>query len=824
MIMTKIYRKSALIIAMLYTVFALNITSHALTESVRVYETDAYGNKYQLSDRVNCPFIDSGEELLFEFEAAQLLTLELYDKNSSLLWTAEYNDDASLGADALSGVSYIHAYLKDGETVTDSFTLTLQDSNRLDADSVLDVTKTDSDKENAAYHPQLLVNSVLLSPNYKGLIFEENGTNDIELEIHPSDEAASDGNLIEVCLSDKYDNIIYYTHSQSFGDKMFAVFSSGSLPLGDYSLEVRLVEKSSGTILDRDLHTIRKRRGSLDDLSSYIDQHGRYIKDGKPVFYTGIYTRNYTSTERESLLNALGSDGSIDSILCYWQGTDGVYSSQWYEALSQNALGNVANMRVFYESSGDCANFGLTSKADEKTRLESWTKKQRAYDSLDLYYIGDEEGPGYNDKLRWHGDIISSHDLSRPTLYIDWRAGSENGFLRSSASDIVGIDYYPLQADASSIGSVGSRLRRFASGVTNRPVFMVLQCANYDAINGNPNHDGSKILPSYTHLMNMAMQSVCAGATGIMWYHYYYLINDTAYTDAQKQEVVDNVKKVSGIIKSYSDIILSAEEAPQITATANGSDFANFIAKHYDGKTYIFAVNTSNSSKTIDFAHAEFDGASLKSASQGATLGVVDNTISLSLDALGYAVIEINQPPFKSADCSIHSLALYADGKAVIYSVDETTGVINASVPYGAKEIKFFIDKAEGAMLFKDGEASLCSGVLGKESTEFTLVSQNNTKNKFTINYRSAEDVIMDKINITYHDDGSVSASATMSDAGALYIAAYDDNTLTDVAFENMEYAEKKEVTLTKAQIDGKTVKAFLWKKDLTPVDYDMIE
>ena len=821
--MTKIYRKSVLIIAMLYTVFALNITSHALPGRVRVYETDGNGNKYQLSDRINCPFIDSDEELLFEFEASQLLTLELYDKNDSLIWTKEYNDDASLGADALSGVSYIHAYLKDGEAVTDSFTLTVQDSNRLKADSVLEVTKSASENETAAYHPQLLVNSVLLSPNYKGLIFEENGLNDIELEIHPSVEAMSDGNMIEVCLSDKDKNIIYYTHSQSLGDKMFAVFSSGSLPLGDYSLEVRLVEKSSGTILDRDLHTIRKRRGSLDDLSSYIDQHGRYIKDGKPVFYTGVYASGYS--QGASQLSAFGSDGSIDSLFSYWQGTDGVYSPQWYEALSQKGLGNVANMRVFYESGDDRVNFNLTSKADEKTRLESWTKKQRAYDSLDLYYIGDEEGPGYNDKLRWHSDIISSHDLSRPALYIDWRAGSENGFLRSSASDIVGIDYYPLQADANSIGSVGSRLRRFASGVRNRPVFMVLQCANYDAINGNLSHDGSKILPSYTHLMNMAMQSVCAGATGIMWYHYYYLINDTAYTDAQKQEVVDNVKKVSGIIKSYSDIILSADEAPQITATANGSDYLNFIAKRYNDKTYIFAVNTSNSSKTIDFAHTEFEGASLKSASQGASLGVADNTITLSLDALGYAVIEINQLPFKSDDCSIHSLALYADGKPVIYSVDETTGVINASVAHSAKEISFFIDKADSSVLYRDGENSLCSGVLDKESTKFTLISENNTKNEFTINYSYAEDVIMDKITITYHDDGSVSASAIMSDAGTLYIAAYDENNLlADVDFENMEYAEKKEVTLKKEQIDGRRVKVFLWEKDLTPVDYDIIK
>ena len=439
--------------------------------------------------------------------------------------------------------------------------------------------------------------------------------------------------------------MIFESASSDITDEMFFKFSSATLSEGDYAVNVFVVNEETGEILDKDVHIIRKRSGSFENLASYVDEYGRYIKNGKPHFYIGMYGLNYDNDSALSQFESISTGGKIDGVMSYWQSMSGSYSAQWYNKLSENGLGNIANMRLFCESENDRLNFKVETYSDEARILTEWTKKQMNYPSLDMYYVGDEEAPEYNDRIRWHSEIISHYDLSRPTLFIDWRANKQNGFLRSSAADIVGIDYYPLTEDASGIASISSRLRNFKEGVRNRPVFMVLQCANYDAINGNLEHDKSKMLPSYTHLMNMAMQSVCAGANGIMWYSYKHILNDPNYTSEEKDEVLNAVKSVSGTIKDYSDVLLSVEAAPSVSANLlDGTEFNDYAVRSYNGKTYIFVVNTSTSEKSIYFSLSGIKDC--KKAFYSGETNVYssgNDTICANLAGLGCAIIEVEQ-------------------------------------------------------------------------------------------------------------------------------------------------------------------------------------
>lgn len=729
--MKKIYKILSVILAVIYLIPSLTATVFASDSAIRVYEADANGNRYKLADRINCPFVQSSESLIFEsdFGEKDILTIEIYDKDNQIISSSHYSQNTSLGSDELSEASYIKAYLKRENVILDSLTLTVQDSTRLDAENVLEVTTSSSEDENASNHPQLLVNSVLLSPNYKGLIFEENGKDDIGLEMHLSDEALSGNYRLEALLTDCNGNTVFSSDTIALHKTMFTSFSSGTLSLGDYTVTVKLTDIASGEVADRDIHTVRKRSGSMDMMKSYIDSKGRYIKEGKPHFFVGVYGAPYSSNQDQ--ITTFGDSDAVDAVLSYWQGMNGVYSPEWYNALKQRSLGNIANMRVFAESSGDRVNFKVYTTADEKDRLSLWTKHQRSYDNLDMYYVGDEEGPGFNDKLRWHSDIISSHDLSRPIIYIDWRAGSEDGFLRSSAADIVGIDYYPIQSDASSIGSVAGRLRSFASGVRNRPVFMVIQCANYDSINGNHDHDKSKLLPSYTHLMNMAMQSVCVGANGIMWYSYSSLMNDNMYTDDEKKDVTDSVISVSNKIKGFSDIILSDEEVPKVSAVSDGADFRNYTVRHFGGKTYIFAVNTSTSQKTVDFELSEMLNAKLALSSDDASISTQNNTATVNFDSLGYAVIEIEQARYLSADCALHAMSLNKGTESIIYSKD-SDGNIKAVIPEDG-EISYNMDIPKDATVYKNGTAANSYGTISSGVTRFEIVAPDGSSNGFNI-------------------------------------------------------------------------------------------
>lgn len=653
---------------------------------INVYEVTSQGVRYSIADRLSIPILYEGSKLLIDADTASgnTLTVRLCSKDGSLISQKENTSGIYLTQTELDSCGYLEATLTSGDEVLDSITMAKQDKARLSSAGVIATTVSDSAHETAANHPQLLMNSALITPNYKGLIFEENGTNDIQLEIHVDNSAISDENFIIASITDFNKDIVREVTCEQISAKMFAVFSSGELSLGDHTLTLKLVRKSDGAVLDRDLHPLRKRKGSFDSFSSYVNQDGILIKDGKPHFAVGIYSPGYTtdSSAIENQFASISQDNSIDFCMSYWQGMDGVYSPDWYSALASHGLDNAANARVFYENaSGDRINFGLTGTADEGLRLEDWVKKQREYSNLEMYYVGDEEGPGYNDKLRWHSDIISSHDITRPTLYVDWRASEENAFMRTNAADIMGIDYYPIDSDADAIAAVGSRLANVRKGFRNRPVYMVIQCANQDYINGNTNHSGTCIMPTYEHMLNMAVQSVCSGATGIMWYSYYNIMDDVFYTQEEREAALADVRSVSAVIKSYEDIIMSTQEVPDITASfASGSSGLSYTLKRLNGKTYIFAANTTSSAQTAMFFLSGAASAVDILNDDKYDIDVSADSVSAYMPPLGCAVIEVDHGSFKSSDNTLHCFTITSkDGNPVIYSLNDN-GDINAVV------------------------------------------------------------------------------------------------------------------------------------------------
>lgn len=678
-------------------------------------------------------------------------------------------------------------------------------------------------KPNLNYSEKSLVTSLLINPNYKGLIYKENGEDDICLEIHMDYEALSDEKImLSVYLTDKNNNIIYDSYSTNIEPTMHVSFSSGTLPLGDYYVNVAVVNTLSGEILDKDVHIVRKRSGSFDEHSLYVNDNGILIKNGLPYFYIGMYGANYNFENLNYLqLENVGSDAGIDGFLSYWQGMNGTYSKEWYDALACNGLANIANMRVFYEKSDDRINFKLNSTEDEAIRLADWTCSQSSYPSLALYYVGDEEAPEYNDKIKWHSGIISHYDLMRPTLFIDWRAQSSNGFLRSSASDIVGIDYYPLIDNVGNIGAVGSRLRSFASGVKNRPVFMVLQCANYDAIYGNFNHDKSKILPTYTHLMNMAMQSVCSGAKGIMWYSYYRLMNDLSYTDVEKSEVLNSVKSVSKTLKEYADIILSSNEVPEVISTqSNGEAYEYYTVRRYDGKTYIFVVNTSSDAKQIDFSLSEIESYKNLFSSNDVAISTFGDSLSVTLSGLGYAIVEVEHAEFKSSDCSIHSLSLYDGNDSIIYSVDDE-GNIQANVSSNTRNLTYSMELADGASLLLDGKQAQCHGKIDNCESQITIVAADGTTKNIALVYSYKDKAAYGKLQHLINNDGSITVSGCIYGRGTMFVAAYDQNNcLATIYRKELDYGIEDIVSLSSQEADNKIVKAFLWKNDMEPIDF----
>jgi hypothetical protein len=75
-----------------------------------------------------------------------------------------------------------------------------------------------------------------------------------------------------------------------------------------------------------------------------------------------------------------------------------------------------------------------------------------------------------------------------------------------------------------------------------------------------------------------------------------------------------------------------------------GIGFKDYMVKSYNGKTYIFVVNTSSVSKTIYFSLSGIKNCNKAFSSGEANVdSISSNMISVKLAGLGCAVIEVEQ-------------------------------------------------------------------------------------------------------------------------------------------------------------------------------------
>ncbi len=524
--------------------------------------------------------------------------------------------------------------------------------------------------------------SVLLYPNYKGLIFGDDYC-DISVDVMSFERDgfyAREDMSLDITLEDTSGRVIYRAGAEEVSKKMNFTFPSRGLAVGgDYYLKIYLKDAESGEIISKREHTIRKRTERYRP-ESYVDENGYFIRNRSPYFInklsrwsspTGITP---TLSETAEFVNEAGIS-VVSNAGLWWAKTltpaeqDGLdymrtneiqshikLSGYWFSDLSSNSAS------TYIKEQTDIPKFfkRVTDAYEEDPILDGWS----LFDEPNPYTVGEE--------IRWNNEIISEYDIEHPTYGVADKGHDIYG-IYAKMCDILAVDPYPIEGNVDvngvstdDIAKVGRDVRSIKKNFPNRPVFLGIQ-----------GYCKSKRSPNYAELRNMAWQAICEGAIGISWYSYTDMLNDKTKTRAQWETDVTNLTHE---IAGYKNAIMSSEPAP-LYQVVGGGDWLNILVKRYNGKTYVFAANNTFTQKS---AKVRING--------------VSDEISLTFEPIGVQLIAVNQEDYLSPEAELKSIS-FSNG-ATIFAVSQDGGENTLCVPENSGVINYSFKVSDGAELY----------------------------------------------------------------------------------------------------------------------------
>lgn len=182
---------------------------------------------------------------------------------------------------------------------------------------------------------------------------------------------------------------------------------------------------------------------------------------------------------------------------------------------------------------------------------------------------------------KWAYDVIKATDPNHPVFLTDY--ANDISAYKNSA-DIFLNDQYPFNNNLNPLYDIKVKLKNMQNQVAPKPVWLIIQT-------------GSQFgMPTNEQIRAETYLSIALGSTGLIFYSY----------DVEDAGGVNHIKKdgdiafMKGLIselKQFSPIFLGSTN----TNLAYNSNDIDAILKTHNGKSYLIAVNKSNSAKSITF-------------------------------------------------------------------------------------------------------------------------------------------------------------------------------------------------------------------------------
>lgn len=267
-----------------------------------------------------------------------------------------------------------------------------------------------------------------------------------------------------------------------------------------------------------------------------IDQFGRTIVDGKPMFPLGMYWGRVNEPELKTY-----ATGPFNMLLPYD-----------LPDRSQMDLCAKYGLKVIYNVVGrDLADGELIARFRDHPALLAW-------------YLNDEKPISERDNLTLACLAVARHDPNHPSFSVVSRYDQTRSYLPTS--DVLGSDAYPLYVNPiAQVTECAVAVRQGLMGL--KPMWQVVQVHDKAAYAENPKEPGASHPPTFSDMRNMTWQALAGGANGLVFYSYFDLIRmDEVTSFAQRW---GEVKDIAEEVKAHEEFFLSTRRPPRMRASSD---------------------------------------------------------------------------------------------------------------------------------------------------------------------------------------------------------------------------------------------------------------
>lgn len=577
--------------------------------------------------------------------------------------------------------------------------------------------------------------TALVTPNYKGMIYGNDGVNDINLRVWMYDYSGgfdlNDFKLTSRIL-DADDKVYAESSIENITKEMNVVFSSNLLDVNkDYYLETVVTSKSTGEKMQEQEWTLRVREKDYRPLI-HFDKYNRIIIDNEISFpqmqYT--WTNDLLYYDDHIELNR-GRNTDVISMgeIFHRAGYNTLFAQQLRKDMEEEGLRGKLGFAGFVFSNmyshlpGDGA---VKTQPEMRDLIELFCERFKDDPLLFCYYNWDETNPvRYGEELRWQADIQTNADPDHPNYGILDELHEGRPGVYSKTADIIGCDPYVCTGKENQrLGDVSKRINLLHELAPNKPQSVCLQGFWFKK-------RGDLRGPTQQEYRNMVWQSICSGVSLMD----NYAITDCVsapWGDMTYEEIWEEQMLIYDEVNYMKPVILSREPAPYYDIKGGG-EWLNTMARRHDGKSYLFAVNNESTSKQF---RLYLDGVKkIKSMYTDKEYTANDSGwFVIDLDGYGTDIFEFEQDDYLSPHAELMRFGVSNKNHSYIVTDFDTQPVIN--IDDNATELDFAATISDYATCYVDGEKigtldnienAYVSGkinISGKDSITVKVVSQ----------------------------------------------------------------------------------------------------
>jgi hypothetical protein len=340
---------------------------------------------------------------------------------------------------------------------------------------------------------------------------------------------------------------------------------------------------------------------AAEGLTAYIDEHNRFILNEAPFFPLGLYVFQCTNGVYDAQLQEITAiDSPFDTLMnyavngCDADATNGQIIAYLDQLQAHNLkLIYALNEYIPFDPENHLCDAADTSSIQNKVDNPDIS----SHEAVISWYLNDEVGsfdPAEQEdcvsQLEAGYDRIKELDQNHPVWSVHWN--TDWLLPEAHTTDILGVNSYPIaHLPITEVARVADAAAQVGSQ-TGKPFWLVPQIFDWSPYTGDPvDRHLTGRPPTQAEMRAMTYLATNHGATGLIYYSFFDLLDDNGVFTEDGQITWDGIKEIAIEIDQLRSVFLSGYlgSGSQITCDNLDIDFRLM----WEGNTYyLFAVNT----------------------------------------------------------------------------------------------------------------------------------------------------------------------------------------------------------------------------------------